>query len=413
MSYSYPDVYIAIPVLNEFNNLPAMIESIKNQDYKGRVMVYICVNQPESWWKDKEKIAVCNDNKRSLEFLSNLHTPCITLIDKSSAGKGWIGRKHGVGYARREVMEAIAKVADDDSIIISLDADTGFNPSYFDTVVKNLQKHPQAVALAVPYYHRLTGDEKADRAILRYEIYMRYYAINLFRIGSPYAFTALGSAIALRVKDYKSIGGITPKMSGEDFYFLQKLRKKGLILTWNSEKVYPAARFSDRVYFGTGPAMLKGAAGDWSSYPIYRHVWFDEIMATYQLFTGLFTTQIKTPMDDFLEMTFPEEDIWEKLRSNAGSLKNFVRACHQKIDGLRVLQYLKWKQRQATENDEKNLVSFLETFFPDADILRTIQSEADFSFSKADIGLLNEIRDYLVLVENEYQKGMKYLSEYQ
>ena len=147
---------------------------------------------------------------------------------------------------------------------------------------------PDAVALSNPYYHKLTGAEAEDRAILRYEIYMRNYAINMLLINSPYAFTAMGSAIALPVSSYKAIGGLTPKLSGEDFYFLQKLRKYGNINIHNKEKVYPAARFSDRVFFGTGPAMIKGNDGDWESYPIYHIQLFKNIERTYESFEILF-----------------------------------------------------------------------------------------------------------------------------
>jgi cellulose synthase/poly-beta-1,6-N-acetylglucosamine synthase-like glycosyltransferase len=284
-----PAVYIALPVLCEHENLPAFLENVLAQDYPGTIRLFVCVNQPEAWWDNPDKLPVCLDNAQSMELLKTWKEPDITVIDRSTKGKGWEGRQHGVGFARRETMEAIAKVAQEHDIIVSLDADTAFNANYISSVVDTLLKNPEASALAVPYYHRLTGSEAADRAILRYEIYMRCYAINLLRINSPYAFTALGSAIALTVKNYKSIGGITPKLSGEDFYFLQKLRKKARVLTWNSEKVYPAARFSDRVYFGTGPAMIKGAAGDWSSYPVYHHSRFEEIkqpMSCSQNFSG-------------------------------------------------------------------------------------------------------------------------------
>lgn len=400
MSQAQPTAFIALPVLREHKNLPAFIDCLKAQDYKGNIRLFVCVNQPEAWWNDPLKAESCYDNRRSIELLNNTTGLNITVIDRSSKGKGWIGKQHGVGFARREVMEAISSEAGDADVIISLDADTAFNPAYVSSVVVNLIQNPKAVALSVPYYHRLSGNEPADRAILRYEIYMRCYAINMMRIGSPYAFSALGSAIALTVKSYKSIGGITPKMSGEDFYFLQKLRKKGRILTWNAEKVYPAARFSDRVYFGTGPAMIKGAAGDWGSYPVYHHTWFEPVKETCQLFPSLFFSDHATPMDDFFSEIFPSENIWTKLRNNAGSVEKFVRACHQKIDGLRVLQYLKWQQRKSPESDEKNLMDFLEAFYPDSELFPELK-EAQLNFSSTSIVLLNRIREFLVEKEDE------------
>lgn len=406
MADEFPCVNIALPVLNEYENLPEFLDHVRCQDYKGAIRLFVCVNQPDEWWNNPAKRAICQDNASSLALLRGITDIRITVIDCSSEGQGWKGSKHGVGFARREVMEAIASEASHQDIIISLDADTKFGPCYVSSVVRTLKDNPQASALAVPYYHLLTGIEVIDRAMLRYEIYMRCYAINMLRIGSPFAFTALGSAIALTVKSYNSIGGITPKLSGEDFYFLQKLRKKGKIIIWNPEKVYPTARFSDRVYFGTGPAMIRGAAGDWSSYPVYHHSWFDEVKKTYELFPALYHENTKTPMDGFLNEIFPGEPIWEKLRTNATSVEKFVWACHQKVDGLRILQFLKWQHRRLPVNDEKNLMEFIITFHANSRLLHELKT-ADLRFSSSSIVLLNQIRDFLVDQEDEMLRSRK------
>lgn len=405
MTKKLPAIFIALPVLSEHDNIPIFLENLRAQDYAGKTQTFVCVNQPEAWWNTPEKLEVFHDNARSIELLKNQSSLDIIVLDRSSKGKGWVGRQHGVGFARKEAMKAIAQVANDTDILLSLDADTTFNSNYLRSVVETLRIHPKASALALPYYHRLTGNEVQDRAILRYEVYMRCYAINLLRINSPYAFTALGSAIALTVKNYKSIGGITPRMSGEDFYFLQKLRKKSKILTWNPEKVYPAARFSNRVYFGTGPAMIKGAGGDWSSYPIYHHSWFDEVELTYNLFPGLYISDIVTPMDGFLKEIFPGEDsIWDKLRKNTTTTEKFVWACHQKIDGLRVLQYMKWRQKQSPQKDENNLLELLSSFYPGDEIINILNQTENFNFASSSIDLLNQLRNFLVLKEDEFLK---------
>jgi hypothetical protein len=253
----------------------------------------------------------------------------------------------------------VSEAAADDDIIVSMDADTQLWCQAICIPSQRLfNRHPQAVALSNPYYHRLTGEENLDRAMLRYEIYMRYYAINMWRIGSPYSFTALGSAIALPVWAYRKIGGITAKKSGEDFYLLQKLRKTGWIIHHNHEKVFPATRFSDRVFFGTGPALIKGSQGLWDSYPIYDHQLFDKLAQTYSLFPALYDTKIATPMDDFISTQFKETDIFEALRKNTSSREQFVKACHHKIDGLRVLQFVKSSQLKNSWCDEDNLLNF-------------------------------------------------------
>ncbi len=259
-------------------------------------------------------------------------------------------------------MDTVLEEAGPDDIIITLDGDTTFNPGYFSSVIENFNANPKAVGLSVPYYHKLSGSEAEDRAILRYEIYMRNYAVNLWRIRNPYRFTALGSAMAIPVLSYKVIGGMTPKKSGEDFYFLQKLIKYGRLMTWNEEKVYPAARFSDRVFFGTGPAMIKGATGDWESYPIYHHSLFDEVKMSFDAFDALYEKDLPTPLGNYLKNVLAQDNIWEPLRKNSRSMKQFRKACSDKIDGLRILQYLKYSQQKHGYRDEDSLAEYFKLY---------------------------------------------------
>lgn len=257
----------------------------------------------------------------------------------------------------------------------------------------------------------MTGNEEKDRAILRYEIYLRYYAINLWRIGSPYSFTAIGSAIALPVKSYKKIGGITPHKSGEDFYFLQNLRKTGKVLTWNKEKVYPAARFSGRVAFGTGPAMMKGKEVDWSGYPIYPFKYFDEIKKTYDLFPFLYKENLQTPMDNFIFDKFGQQNIWQPLRKNYKKKETFIRACQHKIDGFRIFQYLKSRNMENKGNkgnkgnrdsDESNLIRFFTKFYPEK--LNILPFEvSELSIASTSVENLDKLRYLLMEIEKGFQ----------
>jgi hypothetical protein len=399
-------LYIAIPLMDELHNLPVLLQHIEQQDYKW-FKVFFCVNQPDSWWDSSEKKEVCERNVASLKYLL-AHAPFpYHVIDKCSPGRGWQGKQFGVGWARKIVMDALLSEAGSEDIIITLDADTAFNAGYFRSVLDSFNANRKAVGLSVPYYHRLSGSEAEDRSVLRYEIYMRNYAINLWRIGNPYHFTALGSAMAVPVKSYKAIGGMSPKKSGEDFYFLQKLTKYGQLMTWNEEKVYPAARFSDRVFFGTGPAMIKGATGNWDSYPIYHHSLFDQIHVTYLAFDELFVHQVETPMDGFVKEVFRQEDIWTALRINSKTIEQFRRACRDKIDGLRILQFLKSAQQHIAMKDEDCLLDYLETYQKDnfniPDFIRK-----DFTFDELNVAQLNMIRDILVEIEEQYQKSHQY-----
>ncbi len=393
-------IYVALPVLDELDTIRYFIEDIQSQTFKN-YKLFVCINQPDNWWDLPEKIQICKNNQLTIAYLKSIKD--IEIIDRSSKDSGWKGKQLGVGWARKILMDRINEVASENDIVISLDADTRFTAIYFESIIRNFQKHEKAMAISVPYYHKLTGNHEIDASILRYEIYMRYFAINLWRIGSPFSFTALGSAIAFPLWAYRKIGGISPMKSGEDFYLLQKFCKVGSIINWNSEMVYPEARFSNRVFFGTGPAMIKGNNGDWESYPIYHFTLFDNVMKTYQQFAGLYKSDVDFPLNKFLADQFKDSNWWLSLRKNFKTEKNFINACYEKVDGLRVLQYLKAFQPEINKSDEQCLHEFLQLFYPE--FIPQLCIPIDFEFNKLSIHQLNDIRNKLMLIEEEYQRA--------
>lgn len=354
-------IHICLPVLNEYENLPNLLASFQNQSYSN-FKLYICVNQPNDWWDQGDKVAQCLDNERSLQYIHSLTNIDLHIIDKSTKGHGWTGKKRGVGWARKLVMDMASEQGNTNDILLSVDADTEYPPPYFQSLIDIFEKEDQFTAHSNPYYHRLSGKMAEDLAILRYEIYMRVYAINMILIDNPYAFSAVGSAMATSIRQYKKMGGISPKSSGEDFYFLQYMRKNGPLNQYNSVKVYPQARFSDRVNFGTGPAMIKGDSGDWSSYPFYPPLLFSLVKETFDGFEMLFEQDHELPMTSFLKNQLKKDHPWEALRKNHKSVDRFVRACSELVDGLRILQFLKESHAKYSAGDLEDLKQSLLLF---------------------------------------------------
>ena len=397
----HPKVYATIPVLDEFENLSNLINDLTNQQDCAWEAV-ICINQPDEWWHNEQKAEVCKRNQKSLEYLNSLNLPQIHLIDKSSRGKGWIGKNHGVGWARKTAMDAASALAGPDDLIVSMDADTRYDPYFFNSLIGSAEKYPNAAGISVPYYHPLTGDETTDRCILRYEIYMRNYALNMLLIDSPYAFSAIGSGMACKASVYRRVDGLTPKMSGEDFYFMLKLRKSGNIVVDCGGTIFPASRFSDRVYFGTGPAMIKGRNGDWDSYPVYHAKAFQLIKQTYDAFAGLFIKNSETPMDAFLAKVTRGGPVWEPLRRNAASVESFIRASMQRVDALRILQFLKETNSLYPDRNEKRLHQFLTDCFETGNGLKQMLLKLDFD--QTPVSELNMVRDFMAEQELILQK---------
>ncbi|MBR4911300.1 MAG: glycosyltransferase [Bacteroidales bacterium] len=391
-----PTLRIAIPAMDELDYLPVTLDALSKQDTRLPFEVYVCVNQPDEYWNHPERQTVCKNNQKLLEFLHDYKSLTLHILDFASPGLGWKGKKTGVGFARKVLFERILSECDPKDIIVSLDADTTFGPYYLQSVADRFERNPEMTALSVPYYHPLNGgDEIRDKALLRYEIYMRNYAVNLLKISSPYGFTALGSAIAMRACSLKKIGNITPYQSGEDFYLVQKFCKMGGLSLFNTECVYPAGRYSDRVPFGTGPAMKLGAEGIWDSYPIYHFSFFTSIQEAYGKLRELYENKISVMENDFLRFLQKENqkpDIWQDIRENVSDFQHFVKAFHQKADGLRILQFVRAKQQQQPDLERNALYDNFHFWMPEKcpDWLMPSQHWHQYTLEQ-----LNTLRDLL------------------
>ena len=337
---AYGHISVAIPMMAEYGNLPALFACLERQTFT-RFTVYCCVNNDEG-------SPALDDNLRTLQWLQDYRGVDVVTLDRCTPGHGWQGKQGGVGWARKVLLDHIATQGNDAEVIVSLDADTHVAPEYLQAVLDTLNANPQASAFSVPYYHPLNGDETLDRPLLRYECYMRHYLIGLLRINNPYAFTALGSAMAFPLAAYRRVGGITPMASGEDFYLMQKFAKTGTLVSRFAEPhdnallaVRPQGRASSRVPFGTGPAIARGMDAIEASYPFYRPEAFEAVAATFDAFPTLFTQEVETPMSAFLRQQLRTDDLWGPLRRNFHDEEHFVHACAERADGLRILQYLR------------------------------------------------------------------------
>lgn len=391
-----PTLRIAIPAMDELDYLPVTLDALSKQDTRLPFEVYVCVNQPDEYWNHPERQTVCKNNQKLLEFLHSYKSLTLHILDFASPGLGWKGKKTGVGFARKVLFERILSECDPKDIIVSLDADTTFGTCYLQSVADRFERNPEMTAMSVPYYHPLNGgDEIRDKALLRYEIYMRNYAVNLLKISSPFGFTALGSAIAMRACSLKKIGNITPYQSGEDFYLVQKFCKMGGLSLFNTECVYPAGRYSDRVPFGTGPAMKLGAEGIWDSYPIYHFSFFTSIQEAYGKLRELYENKISVMENDFLRFLQKENqkpDIWQDIRENVSDFQHFVKAFHQKADGLRILQFVRAKQQQQPDLERNALYDNFHFWMPEKcpDWLMPSQHWHQYTLEQ-----LNTLRDLL------------------
>ena len=394
----YRHISVAIPALDELEELPKLLCSLNHQSFSD-FSVYVCINNPEDWSTGSDsagRISFLHNQATIKHLQDHLIPTCkyqLNVIDRSSTGHGWTGKQRGVGWARKVLFDTIAANCDDNELIVSLDADTSASDKYLESVLYAMNAHPECTALAVPYYHPHNGNKNNDRAMLRYEIYMRHYLINLLESSNPYAFTALGSAMVFPLWAYNRVDGITPLQGGEDFYLMQKFAKTGRLLLNCSETVRPSGRPSLRVPFGTGPAIAKGIDSMDTAYPLYPVEGFQAVADTYALFPKLYDEEIETPMSAFLRQQLKTEDLWSPLRKNFKTRELFIHSCQERIDGLRILQFLKtFPLRKA----EEEMILFCKT--------HRISLSAAFSFHTSPIDEVDRLRNALFELEMSLRK---------
>jgi hypothetical protein len=149
--------------------------------------------------------------------------------------------------------------------------------------------------------------------------------------------------MACTAEGYARMGGMNQRGAGEDFYFLQHLAKTGGVSQVKGTVVYPSARASHRVPFGTGRSMTDLLSRKEGAVLFYRMECF-QILADWLALVGERpewegnklqgkTLEISSYLFNFLiENRF--ESVWEKLQRNFRDSRNLLKGFHDWFDGL-------------------------------------------------------------------------------
>ena len=139
-------------------------------------------------------------------------------------------------------------------------------------------------------------------------------------------------------------------------------------------------------------AIAKGIDSMTNSYPFYPEEGFKAVGSTFALIPDLYEQDVETPMSAFLREQLKEEDLWSPLRKNFKTKELFSHAVQERIDGLRILQYLKTiHEKEPAQRDETHLISFCKN--------HGISISDNFSFIHSPVAVLNETRDRLFELE--------------
>lgn len=235
---------------------------------QGKVLQGRPLTQERAAERAEECAEECVEGVREFDdgagFLRRFGPLDLWVLDAWSPGREF-SAKRGVGLARKMLLDQACALAAlgcfTGRFLRSLDADACVPHDYFSKTSSkqalNHALHGEAgdpVALNFPFQHLA---DHGDRAMAFYDAYLRYYAGGLRWAGSPYGMTTLGSCLAVTPVAYAQVRGVPAKReAGEDFYLLTKLAKLGPVHEAGCQPIQLSARRSNRVPFGTGPALL-------------------------------------------------------------------------------------------------------------------------------------------------------------
>lgn len=367
---------VVIPALAESSSILHTLQSLAANpegDLAGTLVLVVVNNRERAFLKPGE----WEDNRKTLEILRELASgrdgggatrPAarevagrvrLTVVDASSPGLELPEKTGGVGLARKIGFDCALRLPPPRGgggvLLCSLDADTLVEPNYLSSV-RRFFKDGKRGAAAIRFRHPRPVDEEEQKAIVCYEIFLRYYVLGLRSARSPYAFHAVGSAMACTSGAYAAVRGMNRRKGGEDFYFLNKLAKVTAVGDIRSTTVHPSPRRSGRVPFGTGRRVLRFLEEERDEYLLYHPRVFSileswlETVSWHPGEKGAALLErakdIHPALATFLE-TRGFAAAWENIRKNAKRNDRLLRQFHGWFDGFETLKLVRFLSEEA------------------------------------------------------------------
>ncbi len=289
-------------------------------------------------------------SKLGLHALCCVNSSHILVIDKYSQQQ--IPAKQGVGLARKIAADIACALYQQQQLLSPwlhcTDADVTLPKNYF----KHGHSDTKTAALLYPFKHQCRAGH-AGLAMALYEQRLHYYVQALRWAGSPYAYHTIGSLLVINIEHYAKVRGFPKRSAGEDFHLLNKLAKTGSIHTLKNPVLSIADRDSDRVPFGTGPAVIKLQQNQQIELlPLFESPKaIEQLKQVLQTFNDLWGCQQSDKAWQYLQQhcqasaikALATLNISKALSHAFKQAKNegqFLKQLHIHFDALRVLQFL-------------------------------------------------------------------------
>ena len=337
------EMVVVIPAYKESQLGLAVHSLLACSEVACRVILLIVINAPE-----QSSLDDLNLNQRAYEEIKQIKgTDQITI---QVVNIGLPQKKAGVGLARKIGLDEAArwfKKLNHSGILVCFDGDCRCSDTYL-AAIYSAYKNQNLNAGILAYEHPLD----LESGIIPYELGLRYYTDGLRYSGYPHVHQTLGSCITINSDHYCKHGGMNTKKAGEDFYFLNKIVRKPGFAEINEALVYPAARISDRVPFGTGRALIGYQVDKENIISTYNPLIFEDIKIFMTSLPEIIQGQspnFPTAIQKFLNAVDFYQKL-DKLLKNCRNLTSFYKQFYDWFDYFMILKMIHFSRDHVHTN---------------------------------------------------------------
>jgi len=356
------DIIAVIPCYNEPDILETLQSLLHCNRPNANTLVAIIINSSEN--AEESAISQNQATYNEINRFSDAHsTPnlrfCPLLFEnlpKKHAGVG-LARKIGMDLA----VEHFYKNQKKRGVIISLDADCTVSENYLTGIFNAFHRNEKRNVTIHNFHHRTENSNPIiENAVRQYETHIRYFSNRLKFTGFPYFQHTIGSAFAVSADAYVRVGGMGRQQGGEDFYFLQKVFALGEIAELEDVYVFPMARFSNRVPFGTGPALQKIIDEPHTAMKTYSVQSFCELKRFFDLKDDFFKNDMErnrlriAELHPILIHFIEENSVLEAIddcNNNCATLISFQKRFFHHFNAFKIIKFLNFAHANAFEKE--------------------------------------------------------------
>ncbi|PIE40702.1 MAG: hypothetical protein CSA49_07195 [Gammaproteobacteria bacterium] len=366
---------VVIPV---FNETPEFIDRLQKLPATGKTLLILVVNCPA--YSDPAA------RTHTQFFINHLHQQLTTqrifkgaafgqahsmldvlLLDITIPTPPLLNSaiKSGVGFARKVGMDVSLHLWHQGMItspwIYNTDADAFWTSQY---LTFSKQTFTSEGAIVLPFSHQQTEHSPLlSEAAACYDASLRYYVLGLRWAKSPWAYHTIGSTLLIHAESYAQTRGFPVREAGEDFYLLNKVAKTGRIYCPQEPHLQLSDRASNRVPFGTGPAVrnIANQTNNEQQFLLYHPDCFTLLKHWHCMIPALFNNElsavrsnpVKTLINNPQEIIF-RDYLWQGLsalglnkallhaKKQSKSTAQFSQHLWQWFDGFRTLKLIHW-----------------------------------------------------------------------